>query len=90
MKSIISSSLTSFNGLNSTTNYTNGLSTETNSVVVGGFSNSMLLNNSTTTLTIPSPHQQAMNNLQGHQYKINVNFDPEKKFVIVLPQNLTA
>lgn len=34
--------------------------------------------------------QQAMNNLQGHQYKINVNFDPEKKFVIVLPQNLTA
>ncbi len=63
MKSIISSSLTSFNGLNSTTNYTNGLSTETNSVVVGGFSNSMLLNNSTTTLTIPSPHQQAMNNL---------------------------
>jgi hypothetical protein len=33
-------------------------------------------------------NQQAMNNLQGHSYKINVNYDPEKKFVLMLPQTI--
>ena len=33
-------------------------------------------------------NQQAMNNLQGHSYKINVNYDPEKKFVLLLPQTI--